>query len=66
MRLARHIYGVERRPASHSPFTSVSTVYYSFSATKYWEVKAKAVPLHAMEAHGGEEVQLLLILNLGH
>jgi hypothetical protein len=29
-------------------------------------VKAgKAVPLHAMEALGGEEVQLLLILDLG-
>jgi hypothetical protein len=28
--------------------------------------KGKGVPLHAMEAHGGEEVQLLLILNLGH
>jgi hypothetical protein len=28
-------------------------------------VKNKAVPLHAMEAHGGEEVYLLLILNLG-
>jgi hypothetical protein len=27
--------------------------------------KSKAVPLHAMEAHGGEEVLLLLILNLG-
>jgi hypothetical protein len=27
--------------------------------------KAKAVPLHAMKALGGEEVQLLLILDLG-
>jgi hypothetical protein len=29
------------------------------------DVKCKAVPLHAMEAHWGEEVQLLLILNFG-
>jgi hypothetical protein len=28
--------------------------------------KGKVVPLHAMQAHGGEEVQLLLILYLGH
>jgi hypothetical protein len=28
------------------------------------KVKKKAVPLHAMEALGGEEVQLLLILDL--
>jgi hypothetical protein len=28
-------------------------------------VKGKGVPLHAMEAYGGEEVKLLLILNLG-
>jgi hypothetical protein len=27
--------------------------------------KGKVIPLHAMEAHGGREVQLLLILNLG-
>jgi hypothetical protein len=29
------------------------------------QCKSKAVPLHAMEPRGGEEVQLLLILNLG-
>jgi hypothetical protein len=29
-------------------------------------VKGKGVPLHAMKAYGGEEVQLLFILNLGH
>jgi hypothetical protein len=28
--------------------------------------EGKGVPLHAMEAHGGEEEKLLLILNLGH
>jgi hypothetical protein len=28
--------------------------------------KGKGVPLHAMDAHGGEEEKLLLILNLGH
>jgi hypothetical protein len=28
-------------------------------------IKSKAVPLHAMEALGGEDVQLLLILDLG-
>jgi hypothetical protein len=28
-------------------------------------IKIKAVPLHAMKAFGGEEVQLLLILDLG-
>jgi hypothetical protein len=27
--------------------------------------KAKAVPLHAMKALGGEAIQLLLILDLG-
>jgi hypothetical protein len=27
--------------------------------------KGKSVPLHAMEALGGDEVQLLLILDLG-
>jgi hypothetical protein len=27
--------------------------------------KGKEIPLHAMEALGGEEVYLLLILNLG-
>jgi hypothetical protein len=27
--------------------------------------KAKAVPIHAMKALGGEEIQLLLILDLG-
>jgi hypothetical protein len=31
---------------------------------KLW-VLAKALPLHAMKALGGEEVQLLLILDLG-
>jgi hypothetical protein len=30
-----------------------------------FQPKAKAVPLHAMQALGGEEVQLLLILDLG-
>jgi hypothetical protein len=29
------------------------------------KTKAKAVPLHATEVLGGEEVQLLLILDLG-
>jgi hypothetical protein len=28
-------------------------------------IKAKGVPPHAMEALGGKEVQLLLIINLG-
>jgi hypothetical protein len=27
--------------------------------------KSKAVPLHAMEAHGGEDIQLPLILDVG-
>jgi hypothetical protein len=31
----------------------------------YYKLKAKAVPLHAMEALGGKKVQLLLILDLG-
>jgi hypothetical protein len=29
------------------------------------QLNAEAVPLHAMKALGGEEVQLLLILDLG-
>jgi hypothetical protein len=32
---------------------------------QYFLCKSKAVPLHAMKTHGGEEVLLLLILNLG-
>jgi hypothetical protein len=32
--------------------------------TPYTKKKGKAIPLHATEGHGGEEVQLLLILNL--
>jgi hypothetical protein len=30
----------------------------------HWSIKAKAVPLHAMKAFGGEELYLLLILDL--
>jgi hypothetical protein len=51
-------------------FCIQTTPFYSFPS-KAWQhnvsvlgtkTKAKAVPLHATKAHGGEEVQLLLIL----
>jgi hypothetical protein len=35
------------------------------SSNKVRGSKSKAVPLHAMEALGGEEIELLLILDLG-
>jgi hypothetical protein len=41
---------------------------HEYYCTVLWQVKkvkSKAVPLHAMEALGGEEVYLLLIHELG-
>jgi hypothetical protein len=52
------------------------TILYTWSSSLLYNIQSgiretsslwnsKAVPLHAMEAHGGKKVQLLLILNLG-
>jgi hypothetical protein len=48
-------------------FFQLHRLYFSYSVKRKddSELKAKAVPLHAMEALGAEEVQLLLIFDLG-
>jgi hypothetical protein len=48
----------------HSP-SYLKNIVYCHKVNRREKVKAKVVPLHAVETLGGEEVQLLLILNLG-
>jgi hypothetical protein len=52
------------------PAASLSKILYTFFTIPYLivfnlTIKAIAVPLHATKALGGEEAELLLILDLG-
>jgi hypothetical protein len=48
-----------------TPLVTWKNIVYWHKVNRREKVKAKAVPLHAVETLGGEEVQLLLNLNLG-